>query len=222
MTIKRPVNNYIDIETCGRPSRVCAWPLSSPPHHPHAWPYSAVMNESCHMYAWVMSHGWTSHVIGMNASCHTCAWVMSHISHISSHTSQCITSRVHESCHTCHTYHTYQCITSHTYQCITSQSCHTYHISMYHITRINESSPASPPHHSRASLYSAVMDESCHTHEWVTSLVSMHHITHMDASSPLPPHSSLLYITVFCRYQWVMSHIWMSHVTRMITSCHTY
>jgi len=42
------------------------------------------MHESCHTYAWVMSHICMSHVTHMNESCHTYAWVMSHIcmSHI--------------------------------------------------------------------------------------------------------------------------------------------
>jgi len=32
----------------------------------------------CHVYEWVMSHIWMSHVTHMNESCHTYEWVMSH------------------------------------------------------------------------------------------------------------------------------------------------
>jgi len=48
------------------------------------------MNESCHIYEWVMSHIWMSHVTYMNESCHIYEWVMSyiyilkcHVSHVS-------------------------------------------------------------------------------------------------------------------------------------------
>jgi len=50
----------------------------------------------------------------------------------------------------------------------------------------------------RASLR-VVLDESCHTHEWVMSHIWMSHVTHMNESC----HT----------YEWVMSHIRMSHVT---------
>ena len=51
------------------------------------------MNESCHLYEWVMSHIWMSHITHVNESYHTCEWVisrmwMSHITHMN------------ESCHT--------------------------------------------------------------------------------------------------------------------------
>jgi len=58
------------------------------------------MDESCHMYGWVMSHIWMSHVTHMDASCHTYGCVMSHIwmSH---------GVNVNKSCHT------YECVISH-------------------------------------------------------------------------------------------------------------
>ena len=42
------------------------------------------MNESCHIYEWVMSHSRMSHVTRMNESCHMYKWVMSHawMSHV--------------------------------------------------------------------------------------------------------------------------------------------
>jgi len=67
------------------------------------------MNESCHIYEWVMSHIWESHVTYMNESCHTHSIdpchtyerVMSHIwmSHV---------NLMNESCHT------YEWVMSHT------------------------------------------------------------------------------------------------------------
>ena len=70
------------------------------------------MNESCHTYAWVMSHTWMSHVTHMHESCHAyeCdvshTW-MSHVTHINA--------------------------TCHTYKWVMS------HIEMLHISHINES-----------------------------------------------------------------------------------
>jgi len=42
------------------------------------------------------------------------------------------------------------------------------------------------------------LNESCHTSEWVMSLIWRSHVTH----------------------PWVMSHFWMSHVTHLKESCH--
>ena len=40
---------------------------------------SLIVNESCHIYDWVMSHIWISRVTSMNQSCRTCVWVLSPI-----------------------------------------------------------------------------------------------------------------------------------------------
>jgi len=70
------------------------------------------MNESCHKYAWVMSHIWRSHVTYTNESCHAYEGVMSHIrmSHV---------THMNESCHT--------------YKWVIS------HIRMSHVTHTNTS-----------------------------------------------------------------------------------
>jgi len=41
-------------------------------HVPH-------INESCHIYEWVISCVWMSHITCINESCHTYEWVMAHI-----------------------------------------------------------------------------------------------------------------------------------------------
>jgi len=62
----------------------------------------------------------------------------------------------------------------------------------------------------------ARMNESCHTYEWVVSHVRMSHVT------------SLHIWAGDFTCEWVTSHmkqicrVWMSHVTRMNESCHTY
>ena len=54
----------------------------------------------------------------------------------------------------------------------------------------------------------AIINESCHTYEWVISRRRMSHVTHTNESC----HT----------YDWVMSRMWMSHVTHTNESCHTY
>jgi len=39
------------------------------------------INESFHIYEWVMSHIWMRHITHVNATCRTYQWVMSHICH---------------------------------------------------------------------------------------------------------------------------------------------
>jgi len=52
------------------------------------------------------------------------------------------------------------------------------------------------------------MNESCHTHEWVTSHMWMRHVTLMNEAR----HT----------HEWGMSHTWMRHVTHMNEACHTH
>ena len=52
------------------------------------------------------------------------------------------------------------------------------------------------------------MNESCHTHERLTSYTWMSRVTHVNDSCHI--------------HQRVMSHIWTSHVTQMNESCHIY
>ena len=76
------------------------------------------------------------------------------------------------------------------------------------------------------------INESCHTYEWVMSLMShiwMSHVTHMNESwhthEWFMSHiwmSHGAHINESCHtYEWVMSHLWLSHVTHMNESCHT-
>jgi len=90
--------------------------------HMYKWVVSH-MNESCRTYEWVMLHMWMSHVTHMNESCHTYEWVMSHIwmSHV---------THVDKACHA------YEWVTSHIWMShITrmNESCHTYEWIMSHM-----------------------------------------------------------------------------------------
>jgi len=56
-------------------------------------------------------------------------------------------------------------------------------------------------------IHFPLMDESCHTYEWVMSHIWMSHVTHMNESC----HT----------YEWFISHLWMSHDQHMNKSCRT-
>ena len=92
------------------------------------------------------------------------------------------------------------------------------------------------------------MNKSCHTYEWVMSHMWMSHVTHMNQSCHteschtygcvwvmshmwlrLSASSENAQANLCPTYEWDMSHIWrvgshiwMSHVTIMNGSCHTY
>jgi len=86
------------------------------------------------------------------------------------------------------------------------------------------------------------MNESCHTYEWVMSHIWTSHVTHMDepchtyervmstilrANLAIRLHAGLQYACHACEWvmshiEWVLSHIWMRHITHMNESCHTY
>jgi len=126
-----------------------------------------------------------------------------------------------------------------------NESCHTYewvmsHIWMSHVTHMNESC------HTYEWVMSHIwmshvthMNESCHTYEWVMSYIWMSHVPHTNEScrtyewvmamninqSYLTRKSCL---TRMDEADQIGSHVsgllqvWMSHVTLMKKSCHTY
>jgi len=91
------------------------------------------------------------------------------------------------------------------------------------------------------------MNEACHTYEWGMAHIWMSHVTHLRGQEPASscpppwelwqcvsmsfiPMSHVTHMNESCHtYEWDMSHIWishvtkwMSHVTHMNESCHTY
>ena len=144
----------------------------------------------------------------MNESWHTYEWVMAHVwmSH---------GTRMNES------WQIYKCVIAHVWM---SHNTHKIlmvmsHVSMSHVTRINE---------------------SCHTYQWVMSHVSMSHVTLIqdlilhERRLPRQLHArhvawewGMLRIWISDVTQchscaWVVAPLWMSHVTLMNESCHTY
>ena len=101
----------------------------------HTWmSHVTRMNESCHIYEWIMSHIWMSLVTHMNESCHiwtghvTYEWVMAHarMIHI---------THMNESCHTYEWVMSRMCMSHVTYEWVMSHmndSCHTHQSVMSH------------------------------------------------------------------------------------------
>jgi len=189
-------------------------------------------NSSCliHMcamtYEWAMSHTRRSHFAHIDESCHTYEWVMSHsfvartclrLSHVT-HTNSHVT-RKNESRRT-----------------HTSESCHT----------VLSRAPACvwtgcrlPTNESRQpTARDTCLNESYHTDQWVMSHIRKRSAKRMDepqiTAADCPRHlpewvMSLIWMkhvthknASWRTYEWVMSHIRMSHVTHINTSCHTY
>jgi len=156
--------------------------------------------ESCHIYGGVMSHMWMSHVTSS---------VASHATH---------ETHMDEPCHTliesCHSYRWVMSrVMSHVEHIRGSDVSHW----MSHVTRkmSHVASHVTRETHRR---------ESCHTCEWVMSLVSMSHVaSHVTLETNWG--ESCLTLNESCHsYQWVMSHIeWvmslmsMSHVASHVT-----
>jgi len=159
------------------------------------------MSESCHTYAWVMSHIPMSEVTHMNESR---KW---YIDQVVVHTWMSHVTHVNESCHTCEKVMTHK--SSHTHM----NGWYRWHDSFVCVTWLNHMCDMTPSYVTLLWLYSLMcvawrMLESCHTYEWVMSHIWVGHVTHMNESC----HT----------YEWVMSHIWVGHVTHMNESCHTY
>ena len=90
----------------------------------------SVLQQSCHIYVWVMSHLWNRHV-----------------THDAHYAYECVTSHMHESCHT---YERDRSLILRSHVTHMKESCHTSkrimpHVWMSHVTHMNE---------------------SCHTYEW--------------------------------------------------------
>ena len=218
----------------------------------HLWTRHAThMNESCHTYEWVVSHIWMSHVTHMNESCHTYEWVMSHIwmrygtyMNDSLQTHEWVMSRIwmrrvcrntEEPVHSRHIWLSRVSI-------YMNESCHTYewvmpHIWMSHTTHMDRWC------HTYECVIGAGMPKNQCTHGfrrklckretfvctrveeyriiWIMWLLisdvswgqecrkTSAHTTHMNESG-------------LHMYEWVVSHVWMSHVTHMNESRHTH
>ena len=168
-------------------------------------------------FLWVMSHIWLRRVAHMNESVHRC-YSQNNRRDIkeSSRTFYESCRTFYESCRTLH------------------ESCRAYEWGMSHIWMSHIAG-------ARARLCNRKRDvkESCRSHEWVVSRIWMRLVPHMNESCHTLWMSHVTHEWVMsqararqcnvrknikesCRTcEWVMSHIWIRHVTHMNTSCHT-
>jgi len=192
---------------------------------------------------WVMSHVLMSHVSRIKESCLTCQWVMSHVS--TADESRSRVSYTNESRQTAGRkwttptlwsswvylwviwvciYESYECVSmSHMSVSVNrvayiSESCLMYEWLMYewvksHVSTHQTSCRMS---HVRMSHVTSI-DQSRHTYEQVTSHTQQE-------GGGVHGHHGVLKCTNESRlmYQWVMSHVSMSHVSRISESCLTY
>jgi len=155
-------------------------------------------NEPCRTYEWVMSHIWMSHiwichVTRVNESCHTWEWVMSHL--CMSHV-----TRMNESM---------------------NESCHIYEWIVYTPQRHRTEQFPKPWKGLIAwsDSFICVMRLNLYIYECRDSLLRVTWLVRVRHASEL---SKALKGESCHTYEWVMSHVWMSHVTRINESCHTY
>ena len=180
---------------------------------------SHVTRVMSHMYEWVMSHRWMSHVKQMNESCHTDEWV---ISHIGKRDSQVVRSHIWKVGLTCHTFGMW---VSHetpnpwfTIQWNTLQHTATHCNTLQHTAT-----------HLRVPHASVTWDSQHMTHSTL-----QHTATHFTCTAELdtkwhtPTHTHLyMYIyvhTYICIYIYIYICIciyWQSH-SKQGTSCHTF
>jgi len=153
------------------------------------------INESCHIYEWVMWH-----------ICMCDMWHTWHTDHVTSQQRPLrgSTRFMNDSYHISSSHVTHMNESCHTYEWVMS------HIWMIHVTNMNESCHKYEwvVLHTDGVCTQQQLSRSCRTYEWVMSHIWMSHVTHVSESC--------------FTYEWVMSHKWMGHVTHMDESCHTH
>jgi len=211
----------------------------------HTWmSHVTHTNESCHTHEKVMSRTWMRHVTHMNASCHTHEWVILHtwMSH-STHMNESCHTDADQLLHELHVkaadkYSGLSMLwrvtsiqhTSHFEAWVMNESCRT------HVTHMNESSRTVAlvmPHVRNAARTNATRTNATRVdatrmnakrmNEWgvlwrlpvfSTPLILKHAWKNESwQSCGIHMHESRH------TYEWVMTHVWMSHDTRMNASC---
>jgi len=157
---------------------------------------SCNINNLCHAYEWgMLRHIWMSHVTHVTESCHTYEWVMSHI-------------------WICHGL-TYEWFMSHTWMsrvisiftCVTwiINNCRVISVNIYRVVLYQ---------HGRTRIKWIMHMITINTYRVVLYQLFMSYIWMRHASSHMNEscHTS----------DWIVSHIWMGHVTHMNESCQTH
>jgi len=140
------------------------------------------------------------YVIRVNESCHTHTWDLSESRHIGIR--MCHVTHIHITCIEYNLWYTCEWVMSHTWVRSEWVTSHGY---------TNEIRHAYMSHIHVTHRY---MNELCHIYMSHTKM------PHTYISHTYIPHTHRHEICD--TYEWVMSHIWVSHVTHMNESCHTY
>ena len=204
--------------------------------HTYEWVMSHIwmghvthMNGSCHTYEWVIWHIWMGHVTDMNGSCDTYEWVMSQIwiLYVWCDTHENIWRRhtwirmnTHEYTWICHM-NTHEYVTwihmnmSHEYTWIYTRTwhvrCYTYNTHEYTWRRHTWIHMNCSHEHDTFDVtreYTWI----CHTHKYTWIRTRTWHVRCYTYESLVCARS--------CPHEWVMSHIWLSHVTHMKVMSH--
>jgi len=181
------------------------------------------MNESWHTYEWVMYFKselkklkpvWMSHVTHMTELWHTYEWVVAHI-WMSHGTKEWVMAHMWMShgTHMNESWHTYEWVMA--------------HIWMRHVTRINESCVFERQLKMLTLIQHTATYRNTLQHTATHCNILQHTATYCNTLQHTATHCNTLHyrtsISVsWHTYEWVMSNIWMSHVTRTNESCHTH
>jgi len=170
---------------------------------------------TCYAQEWVMSHMWMSHVAHVNESCRTCEWVMSvwmsHVAHANESYRRCewvkscvtnsfIYATLIHMCDACmlharmsRTYEWVSHISLKIKRCMLHDPCIEWQV------RISRA---------RATWLSV-------SHTWESHIISVAHVNDVRFSCVWHTQSCC---TCYAQ-EWVMPHMWMSHVARVNESC---
>jgi len=215
----------------------------------HIWvSHGAHMSESWRTYEWVISHIWVGHATYMNGSCHTYEWVMAHIwGSLVIHTAKVQLTRLPHMCAMTHSYVWHDPFIYVTWLMSFIQP-------MYSCGQITlDPSDFGSSRKQPMSIWRSPDTANCQqkqqiipTKNWVFMLfnfktklpacfqhyrgpkLSVHSCsitrTMQETLEPLLMWMShVTHMNESCHtYEWVAAHTWMSRVTHMNESCHTY
>jgi len=137
----------------------------------------------------------------------------------------------------------YEWVMSHTWVAYMNETCHIYELPIWmsHVTHMSCLYEWVMSH--TWVTWLAYTNESCHTHDWLISsclyeclfykaLLQKRHIilrsllivaTHMRICMCTNESNHIHeWLMSSCQHEWVKSYTWMSHVTHINASCHTY
>ena len=231
------VMSHVWVSHVGEPCHTYEWVMS------HVW--VSHVGESCHTYEWVMSHVWVSHV---GESCHICEWVITHmwVSHVTHSYELCVNKQCNGCACICTMRHitvqsaSYHCTIRHSHDTmrqipvesasfslhyasfsLNNASDHCRNCVISHTARKPAWNPAGvEPVHWKPADITDINPGSLKSVQMRNALefrVNGTNQKHGGIRGRKPAPKKLL-----GRYEWVMSHVWVSQVSHMSESCLIY